>query len=109
MKDENEPEEIVTTLRRRISEKPKNTDDDEVPVHIDLPDEEFEYNLVGVIIHMGTAKGGHYFSYINVESEEDKQKYLKFNDSDVSNFPLNQKIAETCFGGKLSEEEVKRI
>eukprot|EP00826_Nyctotherus_ovalis_P024660 TRINITY_DN19035_c0_g1_i1.p1 TRINITY_DN19035_c0_g1~~TRINITY_DN19035_c0_g1_i1.p1 ORF type:complete len:132 (-),score=47.53 TRINITY_DN19035_c0_g1_i1:47-442(-) len=26
--------------------------------------EEYDYNLVGVLVHFGTAEGGHYYSYI---------------------------------------------
>jgi ubiquitin C-terminal hydrolase len=32
-----------------------------------IPDEHFEYKLVGVVIHMGVAEAGHYLSYINVD------------------------------------------
>ena len=32
-------------------------------------DEEFEYKLVGVVCHMGSAEAGHYFSYINTERD----------------------------------------
>jgi ubiquitin C-terminal hydrolase len=28
--------------------------------------EDFEYKLVGVVIHMGVADAGHYKSYINI-------------------------------------------
>ncbi len=56
------------------------------------PDEDFEYKLVGVVLHMGTADAGHYLSYINInrgdKDEEtpewlltDKEKWLEFNDS----------------------------
>jgi ubiquitin C-terminal hydrolase len=34
---------------------------------IEEPDENFEYKLVGVIVHMGTADAGHYISYVNIE------------------------------------------
>jgi ubiquitin C-terminal hydrolase len=30
-----------------------------------LPDEEYEYKLIGVNVHMGHAAAGHYLSYIN--------------------------------------------
>ena len=29
--------------------------------------EEFDYKLVGVVIHMGIADAGHYLSYINID------------------------------------------
>ena len=33
--------------------------------------EEFDYKLVGVVIHMGVADAGHYISYINIERDDD--------------------------------------
>ena len=36
-------------------------------------DNDFEYNLVGVIVHMGTAEFGHYYSYINVNRNDPKR------------------------------------
>lgn len=43
------------------------------------PDENFDYKLVGVILHMGTADAGHYLSYININREaakDDPEKWL---------------------------------
>lgn len=60
---------------------------------IEAPDEDFEYKLVGVVVHMGQANAGHYISYINIERERDSQidpvewmktenqTWLEFNDS----------------------------
>lgn len=61
------------------------------------PKENFEYKLVGVVVHMGTADAGHYLSYINIsrgeKSEEspewlqtEKDKWLEFNDSAVRSY-----------------------
>ena len=61
------------------------------------PDQNFEYKLVGVVVHMGTADAGHYISYINVnrgQKPEDtpewamteKDKWLEFNDSIVKDY-----------------------
>lgn len=36
-----------------------------------MPSEEFDYKLVGVVIHMGVADAGHYISYVNVERDVD--------------------------------------
>ena len=56
-------------------------------------DIDFEYKLVGVVVHMGIATAGHYISYINIERERDssldpeewikteRQTWLEFNDS----------------------------
>jgi len=59
----------------------------------------YEYHLVGVNIHIGSADAGHYFSYINSvrsggdskmtydpEDEQHTQNWLKFNDSRISKF-----------------------
>ena len=58
---------------------------------------------MGVVIHMGVADAGHYISYVNVERDADsavenrtqwmqtdKQRWLEFNDSDVSSFDFSQ-------------------
>ena len=88
-------------------------------------DEYYNYELKGINIHMGSADGGHYFSLINVQRDgkgnilletdnnetkgnttdinndhkNDKNyKWLKFNDSHVSIFNIND-IEKECFGG----------
>ena len=59
--------------------------------------EDFEYKLVGVVLHMGTADAGHYLSYININRSEkdeeapewlltDKEKWLEFNDTLVKDY-----------------------
>lgn len=80
--------------------------------------EDYEFRLVGVVCHMGSADAGHYLSFINVEREyeygrfgrsqapqtrqeffqSDKQKWYEFNDSTVSSFKVSQ-LENTCFGG----------
>lgn len=44
-------------------------------------DENFDYKLVGVVIHMGIADAGHYISYVNIERESDpndnKRQWIK--------------------------------
>lgn len=64
----------------------------------DIDDNEnYEYKLVGVVLHMGTAQAGHYLSFINIsrgqKSESnpewlktDKEKWLEFNDSVVKDY-----------------------
>lgn len=79
------------------------------------PSENFDYKLVGVILHMGTADAGHYLSYINInrgekdeESKEwlqtEKEKWLEFNDSTVKEFRFSN-LETDCFGG-LPEPQV---
>ena len=84
-------------------------------------DEYYNYILKGINIHMGSADGGHYFSLINIErggkenilidtennenktnntnkNDNKKYKWLKFNDSHISIFDIND-IEKECFGG----------
>jgi len=66
----------------------------------------YDYDLVGVVVHMGTADAGHYYSYINIkrDGEEDimtndkDSKWLEFNDSMISSFLLKN-LEDECFGG----------
>ena len=73
-------------------------------------DEYYMYTLKGVTVHMGTADGGHYFSYINVNrdntvstssGDDNGETWLKFNDSHVSKFDVKE-LPEECFGGSSS-------
>ena len=76
---------------------------------------QYEFKLVGVVCHMGSADAGHYLSYINVERDKEnkegthtemsdswtqteKQRWLEFNDSTVTMFNTAN-IENTCFGG----------
>lgn len=49
--------------------KTKDNDNDEYMEETDPT--EFEYKLVGVVIHMGTADAGHYISYVNIDRARD--------------------------------------
>ncbi|KAF9428041.1 hypothetical protein BGZ94_003521 [Podila epigama] len=66
----------------------------------------FQYNLVGVLVHTGTADSGHYYSYIKdrsaPESDSDvgseHTQWYHFNDSKVEEFdPIE--IPSKAFGG----------
>lgn len=57
------------------------------------------FELVGVLVHSGTAESGHYYSYIRERpSTNGQDTWVEFNDSDVSRFDPGR-IAEQCFGG----------
>lgn len=53
------------------NEENLNTDDAIIEEESEVCDEDFEYKLVGVVVHMGQANAGHYISYINIERERD--------------------------------------
>jgi ubiquitin carboxyl-terminal hydrolase 34 len=78
-----------------------------------VPEEEncFEYKLVGVVVHSGTANAGHYWSYINTKrgfnetdendpnwSKTEGDPWMEFNDSTVRDFNF-EKLKEECYGG----------
>lgn len=44
----------------------------------------YDYELVGIVVHTGTADLGHYYSYIKDKS--DNKKWLEFNDSSIRSF-----------------------
>jgi ubiquitin carboxyl-terminal hydrolase 34 len=62
--------------------------------------EEYEYELVGIVVHSGTAEGGHYFSLIRHRHEDgtiDPKKWIEFNDSTIKNYNPDN-IETDCFG-----------
>lgn len=88
-------------------EEQKQDEDTEWPEEDDC----FEYKLVGVVVHSGTANAGHYWSYINTKrgysepSEDDpnwskteSDPWMEFNDSTVREFNLD-KLKEEGYGG----------
>lgn len=46
----------------------------------------FNYELVGIVVHSGTADLGHYYSYIRENSQNNSKKWLEFNDSAIRSF-----------------------
>lgn len=102
-------EEVIKT-DQEMKEEPVQNDDEEDDVDGDrkMTNEDCEYKLVGVVIHMGVAEAGHYLSYINIEREgtstdyrewlqTNKQNWMQFNDSTVTPFDFS-KVAYSCFG-----------
>ena len=66
----------------------------ERPVETDV------FELVGVLVHSGTAESGHYYSFIRQRPSllGVKDSWVQFNDSDVTIFDPTR-IQECCFGG----------
>ncbi|CAI5988732.1 unnamed protein product [Closterium sp. NIES-65] len=76
----------------------------------------YEYSLVGVVVHSGTAFAGHYYSYIKERSGDSplhhsrpsqsvrsKQWWLCFDDKRVEAYDVRE-LEKDCFGGKYSAE-----
>ncbi|KAF3924876.1 hypothetical protein ABW21_db0205556 [Orbilia brochopaga] len=60
-----------------------------------------DFELVGVLVHSGTAETGHYYSYIKDREgkfSEGMPVWFEFNDSEVSTFDPST-IPSNCFGG----------
>ena len=73
--------------------------------HLSDPDSsagEDPFELVGVLVHSGTAESGHYYSFIRerpITSLSQTPGWVQFNDADVTSWdPSN--IAAQCFGGQ---------
>lgn len=60
-------------------------------------DDYFQYKLSGVIIHLGIADAGHYYSFVQDRYYDQYGKWIEFNDTTVKNFDLNH-LANECFG-----------
>ncbi|KAA8652357.1 putative ubiquitin C-terminal hydrolase [Aspergillus tanneri] len=98
--------DMVTMTRSKINDEfqfPERIDMSPFKVeylseqNTDIQEDSFE--LVGVLVHSGTAESGHYYSYIRERpSSSTTRSWVEFNDSDVSRFEPS-KIADQCFGG----------
>jgi len=74
---------------------------------VDLSD--YQYELAGVIVHMGTAGSGHYYSYVlercplpHQDHSQCVPQWYCFNDTRVEPFNISQ-LGEQCFGGSTWE------
>lgn len=56
----------------------------------------YEYKLKGVVIHIGYADSGHYYSLIQERSGE--ERWLEFNDTVVRKFNI-ENLNDEAFGG----------
>ncbi|CAD6506520.1 BgTH12-07747 [Blumeria graminis f. sp. triticale] len=63
----------------------------------EIPEDMFE--LVGILVHSGTAESGHYYSYIRERLSNGQQdKWIEFNDECVSHWD-SACMEGSCFGG----------
>lgn len=59
-------------------------------------DDYYNYNLRGVVVHMGTAEFGHYYSFIG---DREHDKWYEFNDTFIREMD-KEDIAAEAFGGE---------
>ncbi|CAF3635592.1 unnamed protein product [Rotaria socialis] len=81
----------------------ENTTDDQTSTNTNSNDGTC-YKLVGIIVHMGQANGGHYYSFIQHKNESDSpfsSNWYKFDDTDVSECKMDddEELRSQCFGG----------
>ncbi|KAI1464645.1 uncharacterized protein F4812DRAFT_149220 [Daldinia caldariorum] len=57
------------------------------------------FELVGILVHSGTAESGHYYSYIRERpTSSSKPSWVEFNDELVTSWEPSQ-MENACFGG----------
>lgn len=63
------------------------------------------FQLVGVLVHTGTAETGHYYSFIHVPAHggAERDTWAEFNDVEVTEFDQS-KIPDACFGGEVESD-----
>ncbi|KAL8785754.1 MAG: hypothetical protein Q9213_003178 [Squamulea squamosa] len=99
--------DVMTGIRHKINDR------FEFPEYIDMapysigylqdteqPLSPDKFELVGILVHTGTAESGHYYSFVRepLAKHVPGTSWVEFNDADVTPFnPLH--IPDLCFGG----------
>jgi ubiquitin carboxyl-terminal hydrolase 34 len=112
------PDHLIIQLKRfdfdlNILQRSKVNDEFHFPTSIDMAPFKFEtlngddsnstpdlFELVGILIHSGSAETGHYYSYIKQRPVESGtySPWVEFNDIDVTGWDPSS-LADNCFGG----------
>ena len=85
--------------------KKKEEEEEESP---EDKDPSYEYELIGVTVHTGTAEGGHYYAFIRDRTTLQRDKWYSFNDAEVKPFDPSQ-IASECFGGEVASKTYDQV
>ncbi|XP_049877741.1 ubiquitin carboxyl-terminal hydrolase puf [Pectinophora gossypiella] len=91
--------------KRKLAEDKKDRENspNSEPEETSDSEEHYEYELIGVTVHTGTADGGHYYSFIRDREHEHHDRWLLFNDAEVKPFDPAH-IAAECFGGEMTSK-----
>lgn len=82
-------------LRRKEKEESGETLDENDVADQQFPPQYYQYKLRGVVIHVGTADSGHYYSLIKTNAE----RWLEFNDNLVKPFDIRD-LSDEAYGGE---------
>ena len=90
--------------KAKQGDKPEDeSSNKEETIEDELPPEYFDYKLTGIVIHLGTADSGHYYSLIqNREADPsvpEEKRWIEFNDTLVTPFDPKD-IPNEAFGGE---------
>ena len=50
----------------------------------EIDNQKYDYDLIGIIVHSGTAQAGHYYSFIKSQDKNNENIWYKFNDMTVT-------------------------
>ncbi|KAL8707140.1 MAG: hypothetical protein Q9220_007777 [cf. Caloplaca sp. 1 TL-2023] len=100
--------DIMTGMRHKINDRfdfPERIDMSPYNIQFlqdpEQPQSPDVFELVGILVHTGTAESGHYYSYIKecaTKAGRGPPTWVEFNDADVTPFNPAQ-IPDLCFGG----------
>jgi len=110
--EEDDNETTANTVPESEGKEGETKEEEENPEPI--VEDCFEYKLVGVNVHSGSANAGHYWSYINTNRGTDEiddndpnwiqtsnDVWMEYNDSTVKDFKV-ENLKEECFGDENS-------
>jgi ubiquitin C-terminal hydrolase len=64
-------------------------------------DAKSNYKLKGIVIHSGSANGGHYYSFIKNQNNDD---WVEYNDLIVRSWDYKTRLVRDCFGGSSNSD-----
>ncbi|EDW73006.2 uncharacterized protein Dwil_GK17305 [Drosophila willistoni] len=100
MEEDNLSSGVVTTASSSQHENDLNDEDEGIDMSSSTSKSTkqdagpYMYELFAIMIHSGSASGGHYYAYIK---DFDNQEWFCFNDQNVS--PITQEDIQRSFGG----------